>query len=42
MTQGDWVTSTEGGWSFMFRIADALELHGPDGGKKGNENLKVG
>ena len=28
-----------GGWSFAFRIADALELHGPDKGK--NEYLGV-
>jgi len=32
----DWVTSIMRGWSFAFRVADALELHGPDGGKKGN------
>jgi len=40
MIQGDWVTSTKGGWSFMFRIADALELHRSDRGKK--EYLSVG
>jgi len=23
----DWVISISGGWSFVFRFADALELH---------------
>ena len=31
----DQVTSITGGQSFAFRVADALELHGPDRGKKG-------
>jgi len=36
----DQVTSTEGGgWSFMCRFADALELHRPEKGK--NEYLSV-
>ena len=28
------MTSTEGGQSFAFRVADALELHGPNRGNK--------
>jgi len=35
----DWVTSMAGGQSFTFRVADALEFHGPDRGNK--ENLTV-
>ena len=32
-----------GGRSFTFRVVDALELHGPDRGKKGNLSVsKIG
>ena len=39
MIQVDQVTFTERGQSFTFRVADTLELHEPDRGKK--ENLSV-
>jgi len=34
------VTSTERGQSFAFRVADTLELHRPDRGKKDNLRLE--
>ena len=33
------MTSTEGGQSFEFRVADALELHRPNRGKKENPSV---